>query len=179
MKTYAGNKGKAFEKDITTSARYHEIKGLGTWHAEDNPVNIVRVKGNMVEGFLKKGQVDFHGAVQGGRSIHFDAKETKGHLFKITSTDHVHPHQIEYLEKMHKLGAISFFLVHFSDVKEYYILPFSVFKQFYDHALKLKARSHGKSMKIDVFRERNDIIRVKTTEGILQIVEAAREWWKV
>jgi recombination protein U len=179
MKTYAGNRGKNFERDIQTSAQYHEIKGLGSWHAEENPVNITKVNKNVVQGFLKKGKVDFHGTIQGGRAIHFDAKETKVNRFRISDKEYVHEHQIEYLKLQHSLGAVAFFLVHFSEVKEYYVLPYTVFKEFYDHAQKLPARSRGKSMNIEVFRERPDIIRVKTTEGVLQIVEAVREWWNV
>ena len=81
--------------------------------------------------FEKKSTIDYIGAVQ-GIPICFDAKETnQGRL----PLQNVHPHQIEFMEAFVKQGGVAFLLVHCQDKEEYYFLPFSVLKKYWDISL--------------------------------------------
>ncbi|MED2797895.1 Holliday junction resolvase RecU [Bacillus thuringiensis] len=93
------------------------------------PVKVLKSKGGRVlNGFYEaKSTVDYEG-VHKGRAIAFEAKSTE----KDTRFDlkNIAQHQLDYLEKAEKMGAICFFLIEFSKDKSVFVVPLSVIQSY-------------------------------------------------
>jgi penicillin-binding protein-related factor A (putative recombinase) len=77
-----------------------------------------------------KAEPDYGGTVApDGRAIFYDAKTTRRNLLDF---DNLHAHQIGFLERMGRLGAIAGFLVEFSRSAEVYFLPIQVLVRWRD-----------------------------------------------
>ncbi|EJP99414.1 recombination protein U [Bacillus cereus VD142] len=88
------------------------------------PVKVLKSKGGRVlNGFYEaKSTVDYDGVYK-GRAIAFEAKSTQS----LTRFDlsNIAQHQLDYLEKAEKMGAICFFLIEFSKDKSVFVVPLS------------------------------------------------------
>lgn len=77
-----------------------------------------------------KAEPDYGGTVApDGRAIFYDAKTTRRNLLDF---DNLHAHQIGFLERMGRLGAIAGFLVEFSRSAEVYFLPIQILVRWRD-----------------------------------------------
>lgn len=75
-----------------------------------------------------KAEPDYGGAIPPlGRAIFYDAKSTQRDRLDL---DNLHPHQIYFLERMAKTGAIAGFLVEFSKYRQVYFLPIQVMRRY-------------------------------------------------
>jgi len=110
------------------------------------PVKIQKVIGNKVTGILLQSTVDFHGTMAPGRPIYFDAKQTK---VKNLPLQNVHEHQVNYLIAQQRLGAICFLVVDFVTENKFYVLPLSVFIDYWHQS----NNGGRKSIPLDVFQE--------------------------
>ncbi|EEL50584.1 Recombination protein U (Penicillin-binding protein-related factor A) [Bacillus cereus Rock3-44] len=82
----------------------------------------------MTNGFYEaKSTVDYDGVYR-GRAIAFEAKSTE----KDTRFDlkNIAQHQLDYLEKSEKMGAVCFFLIKFSKDKIVFLVPASVIQSY-------------------------------------------------
>lgn len=71
-----------------------------------------------------KGEPDYGGVLgPDGRAIFYDAKTTRRNALDF---DNLHAHQVIFLERMARLGAVAGFLVEFSSYREIYFLPIQV-----------------------------------------------------
>jgi len=71
-----------------------------------------------------KAEPDYGGTLApDGRAIFYDAKSTRRDLLDF---DNLHDHQVAFLERMARVGAIAGFLVEFSRHSEVYFLPIQV-----------------------------------------------------
>lgn len=71
-----------------------------------------------------KAEPDYGGTIAPtGRAIFYDAKTTRREALDF---DNLHAHQIGFLERMARLGAIAGFLVEFSRSSEVYFLPIQI-----------------------------------------------------
>lgn len=71
-----------------------------------------------------KAEPDYGGAIAPeGRGIFFDAKTTRRNLLDF---DNLHAHQITFLERAARFGAVAGFLVEFSSRSEVYFLPIQI-----------------------------------------------------
>jgi len=80
----------------------------------------------------KQSTVDYTGTLKGGKSIAFDAKETKNKTsFPLSN---IEDHQLAYLSFQQKLGGIAFFMIHFKSLykDEVFITPLSVIEKYYN-----------------------------------------------
>ncbi|EEL19381.1 Recombination protein U (Penicillin-binding protein-related factor A) [Bacillus cereus Rock1-3] len=73
-----------------------------------------------------------------GQAIAFEAKSTE----KDTRFDlkNIAQHQLDYLEKAEKMGAICFFLIEFSKDKSVFVVPLSVIQSY----VRMSHRPKGK-----------------------------------
>jgi recombination protein U len=79
-----------------------------------------------------KAEPDYGGVVApGGRSIFYDAKTTRRDLLDF---DNLHAHQIAFLERAAKFGAIAGFLVEFNSHGEVYFLPIQILLRWRDES---------------------------------------------
>jgi len=71
-----------------------------------------------------KAEPDYGGVISPeGRAIFYDAKTTKRNLLDF---DNLHAHQITFLERAARFGAVAGFLVEFSACAEVYFLPIQI-----------------------------------------------------
>ncbi|MGW5955080.1 Holliday junction resolvase RecU [Bacillus mycoides] len=103
--------------------------GVALINKHPTPVKVLKSKGGRVlNGFYEaKSTVDYDGVYK-GRVIAFEAKSTEN----ATRFDlkNIAQHQLHYLEKAEKMGAICFFLIGFSKDKSVFAVLLSVI-QFY------------------------------------------------
>jgi penicillin-binding protein-related factor A (putative recombinase) len=72
-----------------------------------------------------KAEPDYGGALApDGRAILYDAKTTRREALDF---DNLHAHQVIFLERLARMGAVAGFLVEFSRHREVYFLPIQVF----------------------------------------------------
>ncbi len=81
-----------------------------------------------------KAEPDYGGALApDGRAIFYDAKTTRR---EILDFDNLHAHQIEFLERTAKVGAVAGFLVEFNAHKEVYFLPIQIVARWRDEVTR-------------------------------------------
>ena len=81
-----------------------------------------------------KAEPDYGGALApDGRAIFYDAKTTRRELLDF---DNLHAHQIEFLERTAKVGAVAGFLVEFNAHKEVYFLPIQIVAKWRDEVTR-------------------------------------------
>jgi recombination protein U len=142
------NRGMAFEGLIDYTNRLYEQQGVAVINKRPTPVKILgRNARGMVHGYLEKpSTVDYDGTYR-GRSVVFEAKSTKElNRFDLKN---IHDHQVEYLNKCHQAGAISFILIEFAKHRSVYLMPIETLKHYW---LRSKNGVRGsKSIPIDDF----------------------------
>jgi recombination protein U len=81
-----------------------------------------------------KAEPDYGGVLSpAGRGIFYDAKTTRR---EVLDFDNLHAHQITFLERMARLGAVAGFLVEFSHHGEVYFLPVQVLARWRDEVAR-------------------------------------------
>lgn len=124
-----GNRGMAFEMLINLSNEMYQRGGVALINKRPTPVKVIKSKGSQViNGFYEaKSTVDYDGVYK-GRAIAFEAKSTE----KDTRFDlkNIAQHQLDYLEKAEKMGAICFFLIEFSKDKSVFAVPLSIIQSY-------------------------------------------------
>lgn len=80
--------------------------------------------------FEQKSTVDYIGNVQ-GVPVCFDAKECASDTFPIQN---IHEHQIKYMEEFEEQDGVSFLIIYFKKVEEYYYVPFKDVIYFWNRA---------------------------------------------
>ncbi|MFB0841826.1 Holliday junction resolvase RecU [Paenibacillus oleatilyticus] len=125
------NRGMSFENLIEHTNMQYETMGLAVVNKRPTPIRVTSNKHGRVTGFFEKpSTVDFDGTLAGGRSIVFEAKQVK--LETRFELKNIEEHQVEYLEKCHRLGAVSFILVEFESLRTIYLLPYESLKYYWD-----------------------------------------------
>lgn len=124
-----GNRGMAFEKLINLSNEMYQREGVALINKRPTPVKVLKSKnGRVLNGFYEaKSTVDYDGVYK-GRAIAFEAKSTENPgRFDLKN---IAQHQLDYLEKAEKMGAICFFLIEFSKDKSIFVVPLSVIQSY-------------------------------------------------
>ncbi|WP_242243687.1 Holliday junction resolvase RecU [Bacillus cereus group sp. BfR-BA-01309] len=124
-----GNRGMAFEKLINLSNEMYQRKGVALINKRATPVKVLKSAGGRVlSGFYEaKSTVDYDGVYK-GRAVAFEAKSTQS----LTRFDlsNIAQHQLDYLEKAEKMGAVCFFLIEFSKDQTVFLVPASVVQSY-------------------------------------------------
>ncbi len=130
-----GLRGSTLEELINrTNERYQEeglclIQKIPT---PITPINIDKESRHITLAYFdQKSTVDYIGAVQ-GIPVCFDAKECATTTFTL---ENIHEHQVFFMDQFEKQDGVSFFLIYFSKLGEYYYLPFRQLKIFWDRAM--------------------------------------------
>ena len=128
------NRGMSFESAINATNDYYLSRGLAVIHKKPTPVQIV-----------KASTTDYSGVYK-GYYIDFEAKETR----QKTSMPmkNFHAHQIEHMSQVISQDGICFVLLHFSTLKETYLLPAKDLIAFY------QIDKGTKSMPLDYIKKR-------------------------
>lgn len=130
-----GLRGSTLEELINrTNERYQEeglclIQKIPT---PITPINIDKESRHITLAYFdQKSTVDYIGAVQ-GIPVCFDAKECATTTFTL---ENIHEHQVYFMQQFEEQDGVSFFLIYFSKLGEYYYLPFRQLKIFWDRAM--------------------------------------------
>lgn len=160
-----GLRGSTFEEIINfTNERYRQ-EGLALFQKIPTPITPVRMdaetKTITLAYFEKQSTIDYIGVAQ-GVPVAFDAKETAG---KSLPLQNIHAHQMAFMEEFRKQRGLSFLLVHFSTVDEYYLLPFETLKLYWENAEK----GGRKSIPCDAFEKK---YLIRQNGSLLHYLEA-------
>jgi len=165
------NRGMSFEKMINESNNYYLSRGLAVIHKKPTPIQIVKVdyphrsRAKIVEAYFRQASTTDYSGVYKGHYIDFEAKETRQK--KSMPMKNFHSHQIEHMEAVLEQKGICFVLLHFSSLKETYLLPASYLIEFY------KIDMGGKSMPLSYIQEHGYSIEMQQLPSIpyLEIIE--------
>ena len=165
------NRGMSFEKMINESNSYYLSRGLAVIHKKPTPIQIVKVdyphrsRAKIVEAYFRQASTTDYSGVYKGHYIDFEAKETRQK--KSMPTKNFHSHQIEYMEAVLEQKGICFVLLHFSSLRETYLLPASYLIEFY------KIDKGGRSMPLTYIQEHGYPIEMQQLPSIpyLEIIE--------
>jgi len=165
------NRGMSFEKMINESNNYYLSRGLAVIHKKPTPIQIVKVdyphrsRAKIVEAYFRQASTTDYSGVYMGHYIDFEAKETRQK--KSMPMKNFHSHQIEHMEAVLEQKGICFVLLHFSSLRETYLLPASYLIEFY------KIDKGGKSMPLTYIREHGYPIEMQQLPSIpyLEIIE--------
>ncbi|RAN86894.1 Holliday junction resolvase RecU [Bacillus sp. SRB_28] len=134
-----GNRGMAFEKLINLVNEMYQRGGVALINKRPTPVKVLKSKGGRVlNGFYEaKSTVDYDGVYK-GRAVAFEVKSTQN----LTRFDlsNIAQHQLDYLEKAEKMGAVCFFLIEFSKDQAIFLVPSSVIQSY----VKMSHQPKGK-----------------------------------
>ena len=153
------NLGMFLEEIINESNEYYLNKNIAVIHKKPTPVQIVKVdypsrdRAIITEAYYKTPSTTDYNGIYRGKYIDIEAKETN--VTTSFSLNNVHPHQVIHLELVIKHGGIGFLIICFKKLNEAYLLPFDVFKEFWD-----KKESERKSIPYQVFKERAHLINL-------------------
>ena len=165
------NRGMSFEKMINESNSYYLSRGLAVIHKKPTPIQIVKVdyphrsRAKIVEAYFRQASTTDYSGVYKGHYIDFEAKETRQK--KSMPMKNFHSHQIEHMEAVLDQKGICFVLLHFSSLRETYLLPASYLIEFY------KIDKGGKSMPLTYIQEHGYPIEMQQLPSIpyLEIIE--------
>lgn len=126
------NRGKKLEKLINETNKQYIESGYADVRNIPTPVQVTKSFGGKVSGFVKKGDlVDYIGVCE-GKTLIFDAKETKQSTSYPLSK--IQPHQYETLLSWWKQGADAFLVVWFSELGEYYKVHMALLVEYWQGA---------------------------------------------
>lgn len=126
-----GLRGSAFEEFINRTNEKYLESGLALIQKIPTPITPIKIdKENRhitLAYFDQQSTVDYIGAVQ-GIPVCFDAKECHTDTFPLAN---IHAHQIAFMENFEKQRGIAFILISYTKRDEFYYLPFSLLKKFW------------------------------------------------
>ena len=147
------NRGMALEEELNESNEYYLSRGIAVIHKKPVPIQVVNVKyparsaAVITEAYFRTpSTTDFNG-VWNGKYIDFEAKETKS----LTSfpLQNIHEHQVDHMKNVQKHGGIVFFIIKFTVLDRYFIVPYARFESFWE-----RMQSGGrKSITLSEFEE--------------------------
>ncbi|MGT2929307.1 Holliday junction resolvase RecU [Streptococcus dentasini] len=129
------NRGMSFEAAINKTNEYYLSHHMAVIHKKPTPVQIVKVdypkrsRAKIVEAYFRQASTTDYSGVYKGHYIDFEAKETRQKT--AMPMKNFHAHQVEHMEQVLGQSGICFVLLHFSSLKETYLLPARALIDFY------------------------------------------------
>ncbi len=127
-----GLRGSTLEEMLNiTNERYRE-QGLALIQKVPTPITPIKMNEDhtriTLAYFEKKSTIDYIGAVQ-GIPICFDAKECADDRYPLQN---IHEHQMVFMRDMEKQEGISFIIAWFTNVNEFYYIPYLKLVEFWN-----------------------------------------------
>ncbi|MFC0854385.1 Holliday junction resolvase RecU [Halalkalibacter oceani] len=134
MYTGHGNRGMAFEMAINIVNDLYKGRGIALINKRPTPVKVLKSRGTKITSgyYEEKSTVDYDGVYK-GRAIMFEAKSTKRPHFPLSM---VTAHQVDYLDRAHRNGAIAFLLVELAVKRRVYYMPYQLLAYYLMRAKK-------------------------------------------
>ena len=130
------NRGMSLETAINATNDYYLAHGIAVIHKKPTPVQIVKVdyprrsRAKIVEAYFRQASTTDYSGVYKGHYIDFEAKETRQKT--AMPMKNFHKHQIDHMVQVLAQRGICFVLLHFSSLRETYLLPAEQLIAFYD-----------------------------------------------
>lgn len=130
------NRGKSLEDELNDTNDFYLSRGMAVIHKKPVPIQVVNVNyparsaAVITEAYFRTpSTTDFNGVWQ-GKYIDFEAKETKS----ATSfpLQNIHEHQVEHMKAVAKQAGIVFFIVKFTTLDRYFIIPYDSFEIYWE-----------------------------------------------
>ena len=130
------NRGKSLEDELNETNEFYLSRGIAVIHKKPVPIQVVNVNyparsaAVITEAYFRTpSTTDFNGVWQ-GKYIDFEAKETKS----ATSfpLQNIHDHQVEHMQSASKQGGVVFFIVKFTSLDRYFIVPYDSFEKYWE-----------------------------------------------
>ena len=130
------NRGKSLEDELNETNEFYLSRGIAVIHKKPVPIQVVNVNyparsaAVITEAYFRTpSTTDFNGVWQ-GKYIDFEAKETKS----ATSfpLQNIHEHQVHHMQSVSKQGGIVFFIVKFTSLDRYFIVPYDSFEKYWE-----------------------------------------------
>lgn len=167
-----GLRGSVLENIINMTNEKYRKNQLALVQKVPTPITPVQIneKGQITLAYFdSKSTVDYIGAVQ-GVPICFDAKECAKNTFPLQN---IHEHQIEFMEDFESQGGISFLILYFSHVEEYYYFPLREIKKFWTRAKNGGRKSIQKEELVEgYYLKGKSAVEIPYLEGIKQDLES-------
>lgn len=137
------NRGKSLEDELNETNEFYLSRGIAVIHKKPVPIQVVNVNyparsaAVITEAYFRTpSTTDFNGVWQ-GKYIDFEAKETKS----ATSfpLQNIHDHQVEHMKSASDQGGVVFFIVKFTSLDRYFIVPYDSFEKYWER-MKLGGR---------------------------------------
>ncbi|MET3645258.1 Holliday junction resolvase RecU [Streptococcus gallinaceus] len=165
------NRGMTFEAAINDSNQYYLAHNIAVIHKKPTPVQIVKVdypkrsRAKIVEAYFRQASTTDYSGVFQGHYIDFEAKETRQKT--AMPMKNFHAHQIEHMQQVLDQQGICFVLLHFSSLKETYLLPAKPLIDFY------RIDQGRRSMPLEYIRQHGFALSMGTFPSLpyLNIVE--------
>lgn len=155
--------GGVFEEMIERSCSWYHSKGIAFIEKTPEPMKPLshpNRQGQFKACFIRAGQPDFKGTLQGGRAIVFEAKHTAGDRIDYNRlTDE----QIMSLSDHDALGAEAFVMVSFR-LQNFYRIPWLVWSDM----KRIYGRKHLKEAELGKYQ-------LKCTSGVIQFLDGLEE----
>lgn len=116
------NRGMSLEQEINETNDYYRLNDIAVINKKATPITVVKCVDNKITEayFSEKSTTDYNG-VYNGLYIDFEAKSTTSKTsFPLAN---ILPNQIEQARKVLTQKGVSFFLIEFSRLEKYFVLP--------------------------------------------------------
>ncbi|HDR7998377.1 TPA: Holliday junction resolvase RecU [Bacillus cereus] len=145
-----GNRGMHFEKLINLTNEMYQREGVALINKRPTPVKVLKVAyGRVKDGYYEsKSTVDYDGVYK-GRAIAFEAKST--HEINRFDLKNIAQHQLDYLDKAEKMGAVCFFLIEFTKDQSVFLVPLSVIQSYVRMSRQPKGKKSIPRADFDVY----------------------------
>ncbi|KAA0966107.1 Holliday junction resolvase RecU [Sporosarcina sp. ANT_H38] len=130
------NRGKSLEDELNETNEFYLSRGIAVIHKKPVPIQVVNVNyparsaAVITEAYFRTpSTTDFNG-VWKGKYIDFEAKETKSETsFPLQN---IHDHQVEHMKSVSVQDGIVFFIVKFTSLERYFIVPYENFEKYWE-----------------------------------------------
>lgn len=129
------NRGKSLEDELNDTNEYYTANGIAVIHKKPVPIQVVNVRyparsaAVITEAYFRTPSTTDYNGVWNGYYVDFEAKETKNKTsFPLQN---IHSHQVEHMKQVNDQSGLAFFIVNFSSLDRYFLLPFIDFLPFW------------------------------------------------
>ncbi|VEU78279.1 Holliday junction resolvase RecU [Mycoplasmopsis columbinasalis] len=131
---FSKNRGMLLESIINRTLHYYENNNLAFIEKQIVPIKFKGVdnESNLQSAHIyRKSTVDYIGCFR-GKFVAFEAKTTESNVIEKANFK---KHQINYLQKIHNVNGVVFYLLFFGCANEFYFLDFADFLKFEGKAI--------------------------------------------
>lgn len=160
------NLGLSLEADISETNTYYLNNNLAVIYKKPTPIQIVRVnylnkRVRITDAFFKEPSTTDYNGLYNGYYLDFDVKETTSKTsFPLAN---IKEHQLKHLKKVYEHFGISFLIINFKALNEYYLCPYIKIASYFEGPRKSIPYREFKSNFYEIpygFKPRIDYLKV-------------------